>query len=53
MLTCGGFERIDILRPGLLRGDRQEHRFGERLAMAASPLMDALMLGSIAALSLD
>ncbi|HET8539909.1 MAG TPA: NAD(P)H-binding protein [Anaeromyxobacter sp.] len=29
-----GFERTRILRPGLLDGDRREHRTGERLALA-------------------
>jgi uncharacterized protein YbjT (DUF2867 family) len=36
-----GFERIDILRPGLLRGARPGRlRLGERLAIAVSPLTD-------------
>ena len=38
-----GFERIDILRPGLLRGNRSGPlRIGERIAMAISPLTDVL-----------
>ena len=37
-----GFDRVDILRPGLLRGDRQESRPGERLGILLSPLTDAL-----------
>ena len=38
-----GFERVDILRPGLLRGQRSGPlRLGERLAMALSPITDAL-----------
>lgn len=41
------FDRLDIMRPGLLRGDRAEHRFGERLAILASPLTDALMHGPL------
>lgn len=41
-----GFERLDILRPGLLRGQRSnERRVGERLAIIASPLTDMLMQG--------
>jgi uncharacterized protein YbjT (DUF2867 family) len=37
-----GFDRVDILRPGLLRGDRPESRPGERLGIMLSPLTDAL-----------
>ena len=37
--------RLDILRPGLLRGARAERRPLERLAMLASPVTDALMFG--------
>jgi uncharacterized protein YbjT (DUF2867 family) len=37
--------RLDILRPGLLRGARAERRPLERLAMLASPLTDALLFG--------
>jgi uncharacterized protein YbjT (DUF2867 family) len=38
-----GFERLDILRPGLLRGVRKgAPRFGERLAMMFSPVQDLL-----------
>ena len=40
------FARLDILRPGLLRGDRGgERRAGERLAIVASPLTDLLLHG--------
>lgn len=46
-LRAAGFERLDILRPGLLRGDRQEHRSGESLAIAASPFMDMLLHGPL------
>ena len=41
------FERLDILRPGLLRGSRGESRPAESLAMLASPLTDALMHGGL------
>ena len=41
------FDRLDILRPGLLRGARGETRPAERLAMLASPLTDALMHGGL------
>lgn len=39
------FRRLDILRPGLLRGARGERRPLERLAMLASPLADLLLHG--------
>ncbi len=42
-----GFERLDILRPGLLRGDRQEQRTGEGIAMLLSPLTDMLLHGPL------
>ncbi len=38
-----GFDRVDILRPGLLRGHRNnDRRVGERMAILISPLTDAL-----------
>ena len=37
--------RLDILRPGLLRGSRGESRPAERLAILASPLTDLLLHG--------
>jgi uncharacterized protein YbjT (DUF2867 family) len=38
-----GFARVDIMRPGLLRGDRRgPPRIGERFAVALSPLTDLL-----------
>jgi uncharacterized protein YbjT (DUF2867 family) len=38
-----GFERIDIFRPGLLRGNRSgERRIGERIGIAISPITDFL-----------
>jgi uncharacterized protein YbjT (DUF2867 family) len=38
-----GFDRVDIFRPGLLRGDRGGPvRIGERIGMAVSPLTDLL-----------
>ena len=43
-----GFDRLDILRPGLLMGDRAgPKRMGEGIAMAAAPLTDALLHGSL------
>jgi uncharacterized protein YbjT (DUF2867 family) len=42
-----GFHRLDILRPGLLRGPRgDDRRPGERFAIMASPLTDLLLHGS-------
>ncbi|OBX20423.1 nucleoside-diphosphate sugar epimerase [Erythrobacter sp. QSSC1-22B] len=41
-----GFQRLDILRPGLLRGQRDgDRRPAERLGIALSPLMNALLHG--------
>ena len=43
-----GFERLDILRPGLLVGERGgERRLGERVGIMLSPLTDALLQGSL------
>lgn len=42
-----GFERLDLLRPGLLRGPRAERRPAEKLAMVAAPLTDALLHGGL------
>ncbi len=40
------FDRTDILRPGLLKGARDnDHRFGERAAIIASPVIDRLLHG--------
>lgn len=42
------FGRLDILRPGLLRGRREGPlRVGERLAMIASPVADLCLHGSL------
>lgn len=42
-----GFRRLDILRPGLLRGARAEDwRLAERLALIAAPITDRLLMGS-------
>ncbi len=42
------FGRLDILRPGLLRGPREgTPRRAERLAMLASPLTDTLLHGGL------
>jgi uncharacterized protein YbjT (DUF2867 family) len=42
-----GFKRLDILHPGLLRGERVEDlRFAERAALIAAPFIDPLLSGS-------
>lgn len=41
-----GLGRLDVLRPGLLRGKRaNDHRLAERMAIIASPLVNPLMGG--------
>lgn len=43
-----GFERLDILRPGLLRGERGgERRLGERVGIALSPVVNLFLRGSL------
>ena len=42
-----GFERVDLLRPGLLLGDRQESRPGEAIARALTPFTNPLMRGPL------
>lgn len=43
-----GFDRLDILRPGLLTGERTgPARPGEALAMLAAPLTDLLLHGAL------
>ena len=47
-LCCArvGFKRLDILHPGLLRGERVDDlRFAERAAIVAAPLIDPLLSG--------
>lgn len=47
-LRALGFDRLDLIRPGLLRGDRPgPQRLGEGIAMIAAPLTDALLHGSL------
>ncbi|WP_164116546.1 NAD(P)H-binding protein [Sphingorhabdus sp. Alg239-R122] len=47
-LRACDFERLDIIRPGLLKGDRiGPLRWGESLAVFASPLTDMLLHGSL------
>lgn len=41
------FRRLDILRPGLLRGERPDDwRLAERAALIAAPLTDVMLMGS-------
>lgn len=42
------FMRLEIVRPGLLRGNRDgEPRLGERIGMAVSPFINPLLRGSL------
>ncbi|MGB5723115.1 MAG: NAD(P)H-binding protein [Parasphingorhabdus sp.] len=46
LLRAQSFDRLDIIRPGLLRGERVgDNRLGESLAIAASPIMDLMLVG--------
>lgn len=46
-LSRVGFKRLDILHPGLLRGERGgDRRLLERLGILAAPLVDPLLSGS-------
>lgn len=42
------FPRVDILRPGLLLGERGERRPGERMAQRLSPLFNPFLVGPLA-----
>lgn len=43
-----GFERLDIMRPGLLRGPRGgERRLGERVGIALSPAVNLFLRGRL------
>ncbi|GAA4011169.1 hypothetical protein GCM10022280_05850 [Sphingomonas swuensis] len=46
-VTALGFERVDVLRPGLLLGERAERRTAEGLAQAAAPLLNLLLRGGL------
>lgn len=44
-----GFDRLDILQPGLLRGPRGgDRRIGERVGIAISPLVNLVLRGRLA-----
>jgi uncharacterized protein YbjT (DUF2867 family) len=46
-VTKVGFKRLDILHPGLLRGERVDDlRLAERAAIIAAPLIDPLLSGT-------
>jgi uncharacterized protein YbjT (DUF2867 family) len=40
-----GFERVDILRPGLLLGQRSEQRTAEALGQAVAPILGLVLRG--------
>lgn len=42
-----GFERLDLLRPGLLLGERGERRLAEGLGQRLAPLANPLLLGGL------
>lgn len=42
-----GFDRVDLLRPGLLLGERSESRPGEAIARALTPLTNPLLRGPL------
>lgn len=47
-LAAIGFDRLDIVRPGLLRGTRGgDRRLGERIGIAVSPLANLLLRGRL------
>ena len=43
-----GFRSLAIMRPGLLRGRREEFRAMERLGQVAAPLVDRMLVGGLA-----
>jgi len=47
-LAALGFDRLDILRPGLLRGERgADRRLGERIGILVSPLVNLFLRGPL------
>jgi len=47
-MAQAGFDRVDLLRPGLLTGgERPESRPGESVAIMLAPLTDLLMVGGL------
>lgn len=47
-LTNLGFNKLTIVRPSLLLGDRKEFRLGEKISMVLMKLFDFMMKGSLA-----
>lgn len=43
-----GFERVDVIRPGLLLGNRRQVRLGERIAAVIMPLLRPVLRGGLA-----
>ena len=43
-----GFRCLAIMQPGLLRGDREEFRLGERLGQLVAPVTDRVLAGTLA-----
>ncbi|UQA57721.1 NAD(P)H-binding protein [Polyangium aurulentum] len=48
-LEALGFEVLEVLRPSLLVGERQEQRVGEKIAIALTSVTRGLMLGPLRA----
>ncbi|WP_152393628.1 oxidoreductase [Paenibacillus guangzhouensis] len=46
-LAALGLPALHIFRPSLLTGDREEYRFGERVAERISPFVNPLLLGPL------
>lgn len=47
-LATLGFARLDVFRPGLLRGPRgADRRLGERIGIVMSPIVNRLLLGPL------
>ena len=46
-IAAAGFRRVDILRPGLLLGDRAQSRPMERLARVVAPAVNPLLRGRL------
>lgn len=42
-----GFARVDIVRPGLLLGKREERRVGEGIGQALAPIINPLLVGPL------
>jgi uncharacterized protein YbjT (DUF2867 family) len=42
-----GFTALHILRPGLLLGERREHRAGESVAQKAAPILNLFLRGAL------